>query len=971
LEAIAELWKREKILDKLKKRGKEVFYLCDGPPYVTGELHLGHIWNKSLKDCVIKYKLMNGYNVYSRAGYDTHGLPIEVQVEKKLKIKDKKEIERDIENFIKNCMEYVDSYMAAQTNDFERFGIWQDFEDPYITYKDEYIEKCWSTIKAAHEKGLLINDYYVIYYCPRCQTPLANYELEYKDAEDPSIYVKFEITENEKEKKRYLLIWTTTPWTIVGNVAVMAHPTFKYVEFDTGNEILIVAKDCLDRVIRELELSGSIIREFSGKELTKLKYHHPLSAEVPIQNYDHPVVMSEDFVTTEEGTGLVHCAPGHGQEDYIVGKRYDLPIFSPISTDAKYTAEAGKYQGISVLEANEVIMDELDKKGLLLKRSKIKHRYPFCWRCKTKLIQVASLQWFIKITAIKEHMIEENKKVIWIPKFAGEWFEDFLESSRDWCISRQRYWGIPLPIWKCECGKMRVIGSKSELEELSGKKVTNLHRPYIDEIRIKCECGKDMERVKDVIDVWFDSGNAVWAGTNDESLFPADLIIEGKDQIRGWFYSLLGCSIIKNGSYPYRRVLMHGYVVDEKGMAMHKSLGNYIPLKDILEKHSEDTIRLWCLSNVIWDDLRFSWKGLSDCEKDINVLVNIASYLERFKDKIDEDEKSKLNEWLLSSRNSLIKEYKGFMESYSLHLALRAVRKYVIDDISRFYMKFVKGKGLKKLYDSYLVCLQLLAPFIPFTVEQIYQRLYRKKKEKESIFLLDFPREEELQIDKKVEKYCENIRKIIEHINSIRNREKIPVRQPVEEIIIGTRSIEIKESIKTFEEEIKELVNAKRIRIDEETKVAIADSAKELEAYDEITKLSQEQLLLGKIVHNGKEIDFSKYLYVSIPEFSTAIVDFGFVGIKTKLSEDLIKERIINEVRRRIQQMRKESNLIESDKIDVHIHCKNEAIRKVIAESKTLKEEINAKSIYLEKGGKYKKKWNILNEEIEIGITKI
>ncbi|MFH8120186.1 MAG: class I tRNA ligase family protein, partial [Candidatus Aenigmatarchaeota archaeon] len=796
--------------------------------------------------------------------------------------------------------------------------------------------------------------------------------LEYKDSDDPSIYVKFQTT----EKKKYLLIWTTTPWTIVGNVAVMAHPTFKYVEFDTGEEILIFAKDCLDRVTKELGLSGTIVREFSGKELTKIKYYHPLANEVPIQNYEHKVVMSDEFVTVEEGTGLVHCAPGHGQEDFIIGKRYDLPIFSPITSDAKYSDEAGKYAGINILEANEIIMDELKRKGLLLLKSKITHRYPFCWRCKTKLIQIASVQWFIKITNLKDEMINENKKTIWIPEFGGIWFEDFVESARDWCISRQRYWGIPLPIWKCECGEILVIGSKKELEEKSGMKFkeNELHRPYIDEAKINCKCGKKMERVKDIIDVWFDSGNAVWASLREgENYYPSDLIIEGKDQIRGWFYSLLGCGMIAKNSCPYKRVMMHGYVVDEKGIAMHKSLGNYVSLSEVLKKYDPDTIRLWCLSNVVWEDLKFSWKEMENYKKELNIIINIGNYLKRFADKTNEEDKSKMSEWLVSLRNSVIKEYIAHMENYNPHLALRLVRKFLVDDISRFYMKFIKGSGLKTLYDTFLIGLQLLSPFIPFTAEKIYLEVYKEKKGVDSIFLLEFPKVSEIEINKKLENYCRKSMEIIEIINSIRSSEKIPIRQPVDEVIVGTKSLEIKEVINLFVEEIKKITNVKNIRIDEETKVKLKETAKELgDVYEEILKLSDEELLSGKIKYGEKEIDFSKYLYVPIKDYASVITDFGFVSLKTKISEELIVERIVNEIRRRIQQMRKELNLIEKDEIKVYVKSENENIEKIVKENeKLLKDLVNAKEIKIETGGKLKKKWKILDADVELGILKV
>lgn len=985
---VLEFWKKNGIQRRAfeaRKEGKK-FYFCDGPPYATGEIHLGHVWNKSLKDAVCRYKMAQGFNVYVRAGYDTHGLPIELKVEREMGIKDKRDIEMiGIDKFVSQCKAFADKYIHIITEQFGRFGIWQDFDDPYVTYKDEYIDQCWATIKKAHEKGLLINDYYVVPYCPRCQTPLANYELEYEEMEDPSLYVKFKVAGKENE---YLIIWTTTPWTLVGNVAVMAHPMLKYIRVAVDDEVWILAKDCWDRVQRETGAMGTILEEMSGKELTKLKYVHLFANEVPVQDYEHPVVMSDEYVSAEEGTGLVHCAPGHGPEDYIIGKRYDLPIFSPIGPDARYTAEAGKYAGIEILKANDEILDELEDKGALVNVTRITHRYPKCWRCKTKLIHLASLQWFIQITKMKEHMKEENSKVRWIPQFAGVWFGDFIENARDWCISRQRYWGIPLPIWRCgSCSGLRIVGSKDEL----GKDV-ELHRPYVDEIRFKCKCGGEMSRVPDVLDVWFDSGNAVWAGLRkgEEDLYPTDMIIEGKDQIRGWFYSLLGSGIVLKDEVPYRSVIMHGYVVDEKGMEMHKSLGNYVPVTEMLKRHSADAIRMWALSNVTWEDLKFNWKGLEDSERDLMIARNIGTYIKRFYKPSTTEEAGETGSgarvgslaevpvedvWLRSRLNSLVKTCTEAMENGEIHVAVRALRHFIVEDVSRFYMKLIKKReDISMLHRTYLTTLALAAPFIPFIAEKAYMDIYAKEGGAESIFFLPWPKAKDAEIDLLLEKNMADIREITELCNSARADAGIGLRWPLEEVIIATAATEMKDAVSKLPDLLKRLANVKSVALEEEVMVEIDEKlAKDLgeEAYNaavELRKTDITKLLKGKIPVGEKVIDISSYLSTKRPGYTSKIAPWGVIFLKTKMDKALISEGTASELRRRIQIMRKEMKLVEKDAIRVYITASEEFGKLVSPHLDSIRKDTNAAEIIFKKGGKHQKTWEIEEEKITIGI---
>ena len=611
---ILAYWKANQIYTKLKRRnaGGPKFLFVDGPPYATGQIHPGTAWNKCLKDSFLRFRRSQGYHVRDQPGFDTHGLPIEVKVEQELKIVDKKEIESRIgvANFIAECKRFASQYIGVISDQFERCGVWMDFSNPYVTYHDSYIEAIWRTIKAAEEKGLLTEGKYVVPQCVRCETALANYELEYAEQEDPSIYVKFKVKGSANE---YLVIWTTTPWTLVGNMAVMVHPTHAYVKVKVRDEVWIVAKERLDAVMAfEPLVSPIIVGEVSGKKLEGVAYVHPLQPKIGYV-YDRKVVLSDEFVTMDDGSGLVHCAPGHGPEDFTVGRRAGIPAFSPVDVSGHYTAEAGQYAGKPARDSNTLIISDLETYGALIHMGKIKHRYPHCWRCKSPLIFIATHQWFIAISKLKERMLQEiDTNIHFQPEFAKTRFRDFVSSAPDWCISRQRYWGAPLPIWVCErkeCNKRKVIGSKAEM--LAGAigqnvSVPELHRPSIDTITYLCSCGGTMRRVPDILDVWFDSGNAPWAQLSpgedwakDGSL-RAEFITEGKDQTRGWFYSLLGCGMLLNNESPYKTVLMHGWFVDEKGEKMSKSVGNFVPLDSIVEKYGADAFRLSIFSKAEW-----------------------------------------------------------------------------------------------------------------------------------------------------------------------------------------------------------------------------------------------------------------------------------------------------------------------------------------------------------------------------------
>ncbi|MCX6777907.1 MAG: isoleucine--tRNA ligase [Candidatus Micrarchaeota archaeon] len=933
---IAAFWEKEKIYERIKERNAkgEFFYFCDGPPYATGQIHPGTAWNKCIKDAVCRYKRARGLNVRAKPGYDTHGLPIEVKVEQELKLKSKKDIEKvGVPEFIRKCKEFASKYIGVMGAQFASLGVWMDWNDPYITYKDSYIEKSWATIKKAHEKGLLQRGIYVLPQCPRCETTIANYELEYDDREDYSIYVKFKIKGKENENE-YLIIWTTTPWTLVANMAVMVHPTYKYVKVKVGEEVWIVAKERLEEVLKAAGgASATVLEEMPGRKLSGIEYHAPLEGKVP-KEYARKVVLNDMFVTLEEGTGLVHTAPGHGPQDFAVGKQYGIEAFCPVDERGNYTSEAGEYAGMNVKDANKPIVDYLAEVGTLIHEGRIKHRYPHCWRCKTPLIFITTDQWFINITKNKERMFQEMDKVTWQPAFAGGWLRDFVGAAPDWCISRQRYWGIPLPIWECgKCKEMKVIGSRAEL----GREVQELHKPFVDEVEFDCKCGGKMRRVSDVLDVWFDSGNAVWASLAEgENYTQADFIVEGKDQIRGWFYSLLGSGIVMNDQIPYKSLLMHGHFVDEKGEKMSKSLGNFVPLEEISKKHGADAFRLWSLSNTVWDDLKFNWNELGEAERTLSILWNISVFVERFE--IKEEEKASLeNEdaWLISRANSLVKEVTEDYESYRIHDGVRACKEFVVEDLSRFYLKLAKrrqgGKSWqgaqRAIYHALLTSIRLLSPAIPFICEEIYGRLYAKdmKGGEASISMLAWPQPNAKEIDVLLEKQMGICKNAGSAASNARQKANVKLRWPLEEAIVQTESTEVKQAVEKLSGVIAAIANVKAVRLG-------ADP--------------------------GESSGYEK------SEF-----EGGVVFVKTKMSEALYDEAMVSEVRRRIQMARKELGLVETDHINVSIAASGTIGEAVTRNKKQLADSVKAKELVVKDSGKGKE-WEIEGEKVKINVEK-
>ncbi len=1022
---VASFWKREKTYEKAKKRndGKQKFYFNDGPPYATGQIHPGTAWNKCIKDAVCRYKRMRGFDVRAQPGFDTHGLPIEVKVEQELKFTSKKDIEKyGVGNFIEKCKEFATQYIGVMTGQFESMGVWMDWDRPYITYRDEYIEKSWKTIKEAERKGLLEKGFYVLPYCPRCETTMANYELEYGDKKDPSVYVRLKV---EGKKDEYLIVWTTTPWTLVANLAVMAHPDYIYVKAKVDGEKWILAKDRLDAVAaiaNPLGLKVAIEEEFSGRKLEGVRYEHPLLEEVPIQGSAefkkfHYVTLSDQFVTLEEGTGLVHTAPGHGPQDFEIGKREKMPPFCPVDSRGVYTKEAGKYKGEKVLEVGGKILDDLKAKGLLLSKGTIEHRYPHCWRCKTPLLFGAKDQWFIMVSKMREKMLSEIENCRWQPDHARIWFRDFVSNAPDWCISRQRYWGIPLPIWKCEsCTNYHVFGSRAEVERLHGHKMPELHRPYIDEFTVKCDrCDGVMRRVPDVLDVWFDSGNSTWASLTEEEQkkwFPCDFITEGKDQIRGWFYSQLGSGVIAWNEIPYKSLLMHGHFVDEKGEKMSKSIGNFVPLEEVTAKYGADTFRLWSLNSVVWDDLKFNWDEIRDAHRALGILWNIHLFLQRIIELEKFDPKKPLGRepeeledaWLYSRINSLAAKCTEKMEKYEIHEANRAVREFIVTDLSRLYMKLAKkrlsegrarGAALRALYDGTLAACRLAAPFVPFISEEIYQDIFRKYEGEESIFLLGWPAADANRINAQLEKQMAAAVEISSALATARQSANVKLRWPLEEALIATSSTEVRGAAERLPFVIEDLANVKKIKIAEKAPTALSFSVnynrlgpafkKDAQAVGDELKKAEPEVLRKALAEGRFDVIVGTTKYPIKPdmvEFSEsapegfAFAEFpgGKALLKTVMNEALYREAIGREVARRVQLMRKEMGLVESDLVEVEVVAEKEFLELLKPQKDALAKEVKAEKLHLAEEGKLKgteKAWEIEDYDVKIAVKKI
>jgi len=986
---VQDWWLSAGIFEKVRNLHAEAktWYFLDGPPYASGSIHLGTAWNKLIKDTVMRYKTMCGLNVRRQPGWDCHGLPIEVKVEELLGIKSKKDIEQKIgvDEFIQQCKKWANDHVALMTEQFKQLGVWMDWSDPYITFKRGYIESAWWTLKRAYERGLVKRDMRVIHWCPRCETALAEHEVrgEYQDDVDPSLYVRFRLRERPNE---YLLVWTTTPWTLPADLAVCVNPDYDYSEVEVGQDIYIMATALVEKVMGELGITDyKEVGSVKGASLEGLQYEHPLLEEVPKQKefVQHHRVILGNHVTLDEGTGCVHTAPGHGEEDYAVGIRYSLPVFSPVGPDGRFTEEAGKYVAAFVKSADISIMEDLQKKGLLMKQGNLSHQYPHCWRCQSPLLFRATEQWFLKVGDIKSSIIKKNsEKVEWVPDWASIRYANGVESSGDWCISRQRYWGIPLPIWICEkCKDITIIGGLGDLASMSLVPIgdIDLHRPHVDRVEVKCaKCGGSSKRVPDVLDVWFDSGVASWASlgypkSQDlfKQLWPADFITEGEDQVTKWFYSQQVVSAAAFDDLPYRRVLMHGFALDEKGRKMSKSLGNVVNPGDVVSKNGVDVLRLYILgANPPWEDLRFSWKNLDIVQRMVGVLWNVHVFtttymaLDEFDPNKVDMEKASANLlpedlWMISRVNSVAQEVTAALKSLDLHSAVRAISSLILEDISRWYVRsvrervWIEKKDPKKiaayvvLYQAMHVLVRLLAPFAPHVSEVIYRDLVKvvNPRSPESVHMLPWPSVDESAIDKRLEEGMKMVRAFVEASATVRQQAKLKLRWPVNTVAIKASTNENLESLHGLEGLLRNQLNCKelvvsgpnerlkgmglKVKIDGTLLVekfgSLAQRVIELVRIMDAQRLAEELDRHGFVglQFDGYKLSIHQGLIQFEEESSDGIVvaqtDFGKLAIDTRMTPQLEAESMARELVRRLQTMRKDMDLGMEERVDADI----------------------------------------------------
>ena len=865
---VLESWKKNRIFEKTleKNKGKERFVFYEGPPFANGLPGIHHLLARAFKDVMVRYKTMRGFLVDRKAGWDTHGLPTEMAAEKKLGIKSKKEIEKDIPKFITECRNSVFTYKKEWEEFTERIGYWLDMENAYMTCSNEYVESLWWILKQIWDKGLLLKDYKAVPYCPRCGTSLSSHEVAqgYRTVSENSIYVKFPL---KGEKSSYLLVWTTTPWTLPGNVAIALNKDLAYVKAKNNKgEILIVAKERIKALSRDCEVIG----EVSGKDLLGLEYEPVFAFHKPDKKAWF--IVSGDFVSTEDGTGLVHIAPAFGEDDMDVGKKNDLPLILNVDEEGKFKDEVTPWAGIFVKDADKMIIEDLKKRDLLFKEETYSHEYPFCWRCESPLLYYAKESWFIKTTVIKEKLIENNKKINWFPSYLKEGrFGEWLNDLKDWNLSRERYWGTPLPVWECQkCKKTVCIGSLEELKEKAvGKPLINdLHRPLIDEIVLKCDCGGEMKRVKAVIDCWFDSGSMPFAQwhypfenkelIDEKKFFPADFICEGIDQTRGWFYTLLVISTLLDKEPPFKNVVSVGIVLDAKSQKMSKSKGNIVSPLDIADSLGVDTARFYFYTiNPVAEPKRFDLKDVQSLYRTFfDTLFNAKNFFEtyvdkkEFKAKDDFQPDNLLDKWILSFLERLNIKVVEKLEVYDIVGAARLFEDFV-DDLSNWHIRrsrkrFQKPDSQKEKEEAsqtlHYVLLKLsllLAPFTPFLSESFYKDLGGKE---ESVHLENYPVPKKEWIDDKLEEKMARIKKIVALVLAERALLKIKVRQP-----LGLLKIKDENIGKELLGLIKEEVNVKEISFDKNIE-------KEIELSKEITSELKEEGIMRELIHHVQDM---------------------------------------------------------------------------------------------------------------------
>ena len=958
------------------RQGCENFVFYDGPATANGMPGVHHILAKLLKDTFCKYKTMKGYRVLRKIGWDTHGLPVEVQVEKELGFNGKNDIEKyGIKEFNEKCRESVWKNEKAFREFTEELGQFIDLEHPYITYDNNYIETEWWILKKFFDEGLIYDGLKILPYCPRCGTGLASHEVAqgYKEVSVNTVTVPFKL---KKMDNTYLLVWTTTPWTLMANVAACVNPNEVYVKCASKGYNFIVAKKLANKVLGD---EYEAVEEYLGKDLEYMEYEQLLPiVKVPGHAF---FITCADYVTMEDGTGIVHIAPAFGQDDYEVGLKYNLPMINPVDEAGCY--KEGPWKGRLVVdpELEIEIIKYLAGEDKLFKKQKMVHNYPHCWRCKTPLVYYSKPSLYIKVTAFKDKIVEANKRVNWYPEFVGEKrFGNWLENLNDWAISRNRYWGTPIPLWRCECGHDEMIGSRKELCEKAIEKIDEgieLHRPYVDDVHIKCpKCGKAMTRVKDVIDCWFDSGSMPFAQyhypfENKElwkEQFPADFISEGIDQTRGWFYSLIVISTFLEGCAPYKNVLVNDLVLDKFGQKMHKSKGNAVEPFNVLHKYGADATRFYMLyASPVWTPLKFDEEGIKEIlSKTFNTLKNTYTFFQMYANADNLDPKDfvvnyedidEIDKWLLSKYNKLVEYVNNAMDEYDLNKVTREINNFLNEDLSNWYIRRNRRRfwgselnnSKKAVYQTTYQVLEglcrLMAPISPFITEEIYRNLTGC----ESVHLADYPEADKTKYQDKIEEKMDLVRDLISLGRNAREEAKIKVRQPISEVIIDSKN---KSVIGDLVDLIKEELNVKEVVFEDnlatyikfivkpnfkEVGKILGPKIKEFQevlsklSIDEVNKLRNDEKIV--VVLSGEEFTIESGMVdirvESKEGFDATYKDNNFIVLNTVLTDELINEGLARETISKIQQIRKNNGFDIADRVKVYYEGDNKYIEAI------------------------------------------
>lgn len=1019
---IKKFWEENKIFEKSVEmsKGNKSYTFYDGPPTANGKPHIGHVLTRVIKDMIPRYRTMKGYDVLRKAGWDTHGLPVELEVEKKLGLDGKEQIEQyGLEPFIKECKESVWKYKGMWEDFSGTVGFWADMDDPYVTYDNNYIESVWWSLKQIFDRGLLYKGFKIVPYCPRCGTPLSSHEVAqgYKDVKEKSLIAKFKAKDFENT---YYLAWTTTPWTLPSNLALCVNAIEDYVRVECDGEFYILAKALLESVLADKEYK--IVEEFKGQEL-EYKEYEPLFNFKKLDKKSYYVTCA-DYVTLTDGTGIVHIAPAFGEDDAQVGRKYDLPFLQLVNSKGQMTEET-PWSGMFCKDADKEVIISLKEKGLLFKTLSFEHSYPFCWRCDTPLIYYAREAWFIKMTSVKEDLIRNNNTINWIPETIGKGrFGDWLNNIQDWGISRDRYWGTPLPIWECECGHRHAIGSIEELKKMSDNCPDDieLHRPYIDKVTIKCPvCGKEMHRVKEVIDCWYDSGSMPFAQWHYpfenkekfEEKFPADFISEAVDQTRGWFYSLLAISTLIFNKAPYKNVIVLGHVQDENGQKMSKSKGNAVDPFVALETYGADAIRWYFYSNSApWLPNRFHSAAVTEGQRKVmGTLWNTYAFfvlyanIDEFdatKYKLEYDKLSVMDKWLISKLNTLVKTVDNNLASYKIPETARALQEF-IDELSNWYVRcsrerfWVSGMPQDKinaymtLYTALVTLSKTASPMLPFITEEIYQNLVRSIDSNSplSIHLCKYPECDESLIDKELEARMEEVLDVVTLGRNARNSANIKNRQPISKIYVkGNDLPEYFKSIIENELNVKEVVFTDDVS--SFTSYTFKPNFKTLgpklgkllgQVQGALQKIDG-SLAFASLNENGKitlevsgeRIELTKEdLLIEVKQkegYETASDNKVTVVLDTNLTSELLEEGMIRELISKVQTMRKDAGFEVVNHITLSVTGNNKVIEIVKKNVSDIQSDVLADEVVFGQIDGYTKSWNLNGEDVTLSVKK-